>query len=206
MARASTRPCKAQGEASWLSRKLFLWAYEMVRRGVRRPLEEADVPAAPRCVQTGSGFLTVAEELWRVEQARYTAAGEDGPRLISGVIWPLSRERFVRGALCSATSGVLTACVRPVLLKYAVEALLVRNASTLSACLQGLGLAVCMWCFSWSLNYGAFVFEEAANRGSLAMLHLVSTKGTHVRCGAGHEGNETNLQAPHPARWSRAPQ
>ena len=63
------RPPNNLASASFLSRLLFLWPYEVIRTGLDRPLQEADLPDV--LPEDSSKYnLELMERIWRNEQER----------------------------------------------------------------------------------------------------------------------------------------
>lgn len=181
--------------AGFLSRQLIAWATPIAWRGFKAPLQEPDVPAAPRLLRAATGdadVTTRGARLWAEEVESARAKGRK-PSLFKTWL-RLARWNWYLGSIFGILCGVMTNLARPLLLRELIRALDPANYSIEAALGLAAGFAVLCAFESWFRNMSRYEMGDVAALVCVsATIQMVAKKSAVVRAGAGAEGAETAL-------------
>ena len=179
--------------ANFVSRQLVAWATPIAWLGFQRPLQEADLPGAPRFLaanEHGRDVCNTGARLWAEEMAK--AQKETRDTSLVTMWWKLARAHWVIGGCLGFATGLLTSLVRPYVLRELILAL--DGESNERAYSFAVGFAVVCAFESWTRAASRYYAGDCAPLMCVsASIHLVTNKAMTLRVGAGKEGAETSL-------------
>lgn len=171
-------------------RFLELWVTGLGYTGIRRPLQNEDLPAPPKNMRP-SPLHEDAAALWKAELAR---GRKGGPSLTKGVAWPVCRRTFVTGSVLLGVSGILASVVRPLLLAKVIQGLNPVCMPVEHAFAYGAGLIATIFAENFGKNHGMFLAgDQGPLRAMSAQMQLISIKAATMRTGASKAGTEASL-------------
>ena len=181
--------------AGFLSRQLVAWATPIAWQGFQRPLQETDLPGAPKLLRSAASeddICRIGARLWAAEVTKTRALGRK-PSLF--MTWlRIAPKQWFLGSLLGIVCGITTNLARPFLLRELIRALDPEQYSMDAA--LGIAAAFAVLCAfeSWTRNMSRYEMGDCAPLMSVsATIQMVAEKSTRLRVGAGIEGAETAL-------------
>ena len=185
------RDMKGLDDHSTLSWGLVLWGNALAFRALcRGTLREDDLPGPPESYGVKAGLGPRFARLWSKEERR----APEAPQLLRA-LHPLVKRDIRIAFVLTAVAGLACGLARPVLLQQMIGTL----PTTMSAGALEMGvmymvlLVLFLWVENWARAQAQLLMMLMAQRGTVAICHLLLRKAVRLRVGVAPAGIESSL-------------